>query len=171
MLVPGSIFRLIRDDCHRFWLAGSSDDLPEGVAALGSRQWDCRPGHDGRHRRHRWPTLPLVIYYGRHLRAVRDCASRAARVREHHGALPGTDHTHPRLRVGAYRASAGIEPPSQGQICSNLDLDRPMRAALSRIDRPAARSAVAASRALVPSSSLARRSSRAARSRRERSCV
>jgi len=53
----------------------------------------------------------------------------------------------------------GALPGQPWQSCSNLDFDRSMTAALSRIDSPAARSAEAVVRAFVPNSSLARRSS------------
>jgi hypothetical protein len=48
------------------------------------------------------------LAHGRHLRAVRNRAPAARRLREHHRALPGTDHAHPRLRVGTHCARVGI---------------------------------------------------------------
>ena len=48
------------------------------------------------------------LAHGRHLRAVRNRAPAARRLREHHRVLPGTDHAHPRLRVGTHCARVGI---------------------------------------------------------------
>ena len=78
-------------DRHRPRRAGQSDVLAARVAVRS------RPG----------------VAHGRHLRAVRDNAPRTPRLRQRHRAPPGTDHRHPRLRLGTHRACAGLSAVHQ----------------------------------------------------------